>query len=729
MMGFFNRKKARNTAPDPVPVTVPVNPASRVNAAAQYHASPPPPPPPVSQYATSTTQTPTYWHPQPQQPGQHQHPPPPYHIHHPPPPPQQQQQQQQHQQQLQIQHHRPQGWPQHPQRGQYAAPVLVNQHYYNLPAPTSTALVPSLPPPPAATNTKTPYSSSRNAATCPSGLDRFTGSMVTFARDFASPRFLEEPNFHPHATQLINSTAACVDQIAGCFNEVVTLIDRERLVGNERALFSYQSGGGGGGGGGNITASHSPPSGPGADDGRRVARERERHRKASEGGARRKSSSTSNRDKKHSMSSSSSSKVQTTAVTASVVSGNYFAKVELYANSRLPLNLPPLRLYMPTWPLLCLAAQYAERVYEQPRGAERDAHVSADWKTGTKAMVIKSVPMDHMDTIVFAIRGSATFMDWAVNLNTAPASPAGFLDDEGNSCHAGFLAVARKMVGPVAARLRQLLEEDPGRSAYSLLITGHSAGGAVASLLYAHMLAESRRAASELNTLTARFKRVHCVTFGTPPVSLLPLRRPERPELRKSLFLTFVNEGDPVTRADKAYVRSLLELFASPAPPGQTGSATVVAAGPKEREEKKKKKKKKKEKEEEKADAGGRRLAARASGMSLRPREGRVKDPSTMTTTTGRGRDDVKEKPVWRLPPSTLSSPGRIVVLRSGDPRARLKDRKTVGERLDEGVIAQTVSDEELRGVVWGDPVCHVMRLYSGRIETLAVGAVTGRHG
>jgi hypothetical protein len=42
-------------------------------------------------------------------------------------------------------------------------------------------------------------------------------------------------------------------------------------------------------------------------------------------------------------------------------------------------------------------------------------------------MCIKSVPMDHVDTIVFAIRGTSTFMDWAVNLNTAPTSPRGFL--------------------------------------------------------------------------------------------------------------------------------------------------------------------------------------------------------------------------------------------------------------------------------------------------------------
>jgi hypothetical protein len=42
-------------------------------------------------------------------------------------------------------------------------------------------------------------------------------------------------------------------------------------------------------------------------------------------------------------------------------------------------------------------------------------------------MVIKSIPIDDMNVIVFAIRGTQTFMDWAVNLNSAPASPEGFL--------------------------------------------------------------------------------------------------------------------------------------------------------------------------------------------------------------------------------------------------------------------------------------------------------------
>ncbi|GKT94870.1 LOW QUALITY PROTEIN: lipase class 3 [Colletotrichum tofieldiae] len=685
-MGFFDRKKVRKTAPEPVPV--PVKPAP-VNGPSHYHASPPPPPA-SSRYATSTTQTPTYWQPQPQQQGQqgqYHHPPPPYHRPQPQP-----QQQQQHQ----VQQQRPQGWPQYPQRGQYPQPIVVNQHYYLHPPPAATA--PAASHAGAGTNPYSPHGAVAGAsATCPSGLDKFAGSMVTIAKDFTSPHFLEEPNFHPHATQLINSTAACVDQIAGCFNDVMTLIDRERLVGNEKALFSYQNGG----------APSSPPPGPSGDGKRGGAGagagggRGARGEKGGSGGAKKRS-----KEKQ-----SSSSKVQSTAVTASVVSGNYFAKVELYANSRLPMNLPPLRLtsiwtprdgnanaprYMPTWPLLCMAAQYAERVYDHPKGAERDTHVSADWKTGTKAMVIKSVPMDHMNTIVFAIRGSATFMDWAVNLNTAPASPAGFLDDPGNSCHAGFLTVAKKMVKPVAARLRQLLEEDPGRSSYSLLITGHSAGGAVASLLYSHMLATSRQAESELNILTGCFKRVHCVTFGTPPVSLLPLKRPDRPELRKSLFLTFVNEGDPVARADKAYPVGAVRVAGARVAEGEEAAgADELRVGrrwePGEGEEGER---------GEQAGGQGEQDVAEAEGEQgvARPRVERAQG----LVGEGQGREEE----------ARLASPAEHAQLArqdrgaaKRDPRAGIKDRKTVGERLDEGVVAQTVSDEELRGS-YGETPC-----------------------
>jgi lipase (class 3) len=149
-------------------------------------------------------------------------------------------------------------------------------------------------------------------------------------------------------------------------------------------------------------------------------------------------------------------------------------------------------------------------------------------------MVINSVPIDDMNTIVFAIRGTQSFRDWTVNLKTHPTSARDFLDDAGNLCHAGFLYVARKMLQPVAARLKELLKEDPNRASCSLLITGHSAGGAIASLLYCHML--SRTVRSDLTHLRGFFKRIHCVTFGAPPVSLLPLDKPSSSEYRKAIL-------------------------------------------------------------------------------------------------------------------------------------------------------------------------------------------------
>lgn len=392
---------------------------------------------------------------------------------------------------------------------------------------------------------------------------------------------------------------------------------------------------------------------------------------------------------------------------------------------------------MPTYPLLCLAAQFAERVYDKPQGKERDAHVSSDWRTGTKAMVIKSVPMDDMNAVVFAIRGTTTFMDWAVNLNMEPASPEGFLDDPGNMCHAGFLTVAKRMVAPVAARLRQLLQEDPSRASHSLVVTGHSAGGAVASLLYMHMMATSRQAESELNVLTGCFKRVHCITFGAPPVSLLPLQKPARHELRKSCFLAFVNEGDPVARADKAYVKSLLELFASPVPamvaPRMVRPAPATG-GSSGRDGKERRDKAPREKRS-RANLSSSQKPSSSSSSSSRSRS----HSGPPAPSNGMLAPSVPVMPVWRVPASTLSNAGRLVVLRSGNPFAPRRGsgsgsgsgngRDVVQERLAQGVVAQTVTDEQLRGVIWGDPVCHVMRLYKLRVETLAVGAVTGPRG
>ena len=344
-----------------------------------------------------------------------------------------------------------------------------------------------------------------------------------------------------------------------------------------------------------------------------------------------------------------------------------FSKTWQYANSRLPPHLMPMRLYLSTWALVCLAAQASVNVYNDNSNNSREDHIPADRRAGPKAMTVQTCARDTDRVIVVAIRGSQwTTVDWTVNCRTAPTAPTGFLDDEGNACHGGFLAVARATVAPLAARLAACFAQDPARcGTVSLVLTGHSAGGAVASLLYMHLRAT--RFQSPLNYLAPFFRRIHCVTFGAPPVALLPLQAP--PTLAadgaaaatdaKNLFLAFANEGDPVVRADRQYVGTLTRLLRAPNPSGSSGS----------------------------------------NGTSLlRPRRSSTTSP---------------RPPTWPVPPATLSNAGRLVLLRIAPGRSST-------------VEAVQVVDRELREVVFGDPAMHSMVRYQRRVERLAIAAVTG---
>lgn len=258
---------------------------------------------------------------------------------------------------------------------------MVNQHYYLLPAPQAEDGM------------------SQRPQACEAALTQLsTGSAVNLAVQLmpgGQPFPLDDGTL-PWNGRAQQGAAESTDHMYQRFNNVMTLIDQDRYAGNEKDLFVCHSDSSSTSSSTAVTTTtRGQPSKP-----KKTQLSKAHH---------------------------DSPKGQATAVAASMVSGSYFAKVELYTNSRLPMNLPPLKLYIPTWPLLCLAAQYSDRVYEMARGAEKDFHVGADSRSGTRATVIKSVPMDHMNTIVFAIRGTATFMDWAVNLDTAPTSPAGFL--------------------------------------------------------------------------------------------------------------------------------------------------------------------------------------------------------------------------------------------------------------------------------------------------------------
>lgn len=73
---------------------------------------------------------------------------------------------------------------------------------------------------------------------------------------------------------------------------------------------------------------------------------------------------------------------------------------------------------------------------------------------------------------------------------------------------------------------------------------------------------------------------------------------------------------------------------------------------------------------------------------------------------------------IWNIPPGTLSNAGRLVVLR---------DNQNGIAGLEDNVKAEITSDEQMRSVVFGDPVMHMMNIYARRVEVLATKAVTAK--
>ena len=139
-------------------------------------------------------------------------------------------------------------------------------------------------------------------------------------------------------------------------------------------------------------------------------------------------------------------------------------------------------------------------------------------------------------------------------------------------------------------------------------------------------------------------------------------------------------------RADKAYIRCLLDLYTSPAP------SAPRAAAPDNRTQK------------------------CALGF-VRPKACRVNSaPAALVPPSPSSPPSMQY--VWGVPPGALSNAGRLVVLRG---------EKVSRENLDDDVRAEVASDQQLREVVFGDPVMHMMKVYARRIEVLAMKAVTAK--
>lgn len=342
-------------------------------------------------------------------------------------------------------------------------------------------------------------------------------------------------------------------------------------------------------------------------------------------------------------------------------------KAAMFKNSRLPPTLPSFSTTLPGWSMVCRAVQASQDCYDSRALTRRGTYTPANTSKDIKAMIIDDQLIDESRLVIISIRGTefSSLSDWSVNKAADPVKPTGFLDDEENACHAGFLQVTKAMIAQVATQLQQhpACSEKP-----SLLFTGHSAGGAVAAMLYSHML--STTVSSDLTALASLFPSINCVTFGAPPLSLTPL--PQR-EHASGVFLSFTNEGDPVTRlSNAAYVKSLAKLMTASPPSSITPVAQPV------------------------------KVVRHSRGTRVI----RTALPAAPPTPW-------EELPLWPTPPAPLTNAGNVVLLR---------------DRENGSASASRVTDADLADVIFGDLVQHTVDMYMRRIKEVAFDAMIGRN-
>lgn len=350
-------------------------------------------------------------------------------------------------------------------------------------------------------------------------------------------------------------------------------------------------------------------------------------------------------------------------------------KAALFKNSRLPPQLPSFSTSLPTWSMVCRAAKASQECYDSQAAIRRGTYFPADSSKDIKAMIVDDMLIDDSRLIIVSIRGtqSQSLSDWTVNTTATAIKPTGFLDNEENACHAGFMRVARAMINHVAAQLRQYADL-PEAERPMLLFTGHSAGGAIAAMLYSHMT--SITVESDLTALTTHFSKINCMTFGAPPVSQTPLLRRDHVP---GIFLAFANEGDLVLRtSNAAYFKSLAKLMTASPPPS---TAPVVAPAP------------------VKVVRGSRGAAVYRQPVAAPP-------PTPW-----------EDLPLWPTPAPSLTNAGDIILLR---------DKSENGLAIGPATASSIIS-EDLRDVIFGDLAQHTSEMYLRRVKELALSAMMGR--
>ncbi|KAL4951633.1 Alpha/Beta hydrolase protein [Aspergillus filifer] len=217
--------------------------------------------------------------------------------------------------------------------------------------------------------------------------------------------------------------------------------------------------------------------------------------------------------------------------------------------------------------LISTAFQGSQSVYNPPATGVSTNDSAGTGQTCTvpsiggtiKASTFTRATSEHGSVFVIAIRGSASIVDHVVNANYRPANADHFIDlarwdpphyrpEVALEAHAGFLKSAEALDPIVSREINKYVEETGEKS--HILLTGHSAGGAVASLLFL-------RYVCSMNSIIQP-TRLSCVTFGAPPVvTIAP------PVDSRHLCLNIINEFDMVSRADGPYKECLVNLVRS----------------------------------------------------------------------------------------------------------------------------------------------------------------------
>lgn len=146
--------------------------------------------------------------------------------------------------------------------------------------------------------------------------------------------------------------------------------------------------------------------------------------------------------------------------------------------------------------------------------------------------------------------------------------------------HTGFLTCALALLPTLQRDIAEQLSSDPSIS--NVVFTGHSAGGAVASLLFLHFVTaaiattattattsspQSSTQPREAGVVKGREKvKYSLLTFGSAPcVTISDVGRrilgSKREKGTVGVMMALINEYDMVSRADKAYIRSVVDLY------------------------------------------------------------------------------------------------------------------------------------------------------------------------